>query len=266
MALIKCPECKKKISDQCENCPNCGYPIKANITTVEAEAFEKTNSSKDNIAKSVLKKWWFWTVVGVVLAALVLGTVMLVNRDTKPRLDKDGNPIFIELTDEVYTNADKYKGYHINIKGKVFQVLGDNGTSKGIQVWLDPETCEQNLMIYYSTDVDVKQGDFISCSGYIDSVTKYKNAYDAELYVPLIFSTDLKKATYIDVMAPTTETIALDDLRKESSGYSVIVKKVEFSEKETRVYVSVANNGKATLYVGDSVIIQDGKQYKATAN
>lgn len=85
MALIKCPECKKKISDQCENCPNCGYPIKANITTVEAEAFEKTNSSKDNIAKSVLKKWWFWTVVGVVLAALVLGTVLLVNRDTKPR-------------------------------------------------------------------------------------------------------------------------------------------------------------------------------------
>ena len=266
MALIKCPECKKKISDQCENCPNCGYPIKANITTVEAEAFEKPNSSKDNIAKSVLKKWWFWTVVGVVLAALVLGTVLLVNRDTKPRLDKDGNPIFIELTDEVYINADKYKGYHINIKGKVFQVLGDNGTSKGIQVWLDPETCEQNLMIYYSTDVDVKQGDFISCSGYIDSVTKYKNAYDAELYVPLIFSTDLKKATYIDVMAPTTETIALDDLRKESSGYSVIVQKVEFSEKETRVYVSVANNGKATLYVGDSVIIQDGKQYKATAN
>lgn len=23
MALIKCPECKKKVSDQCERCPNC---------------------------------------------------------------------------------------------------------------------------------------------------------------------------------------------------------------------------------------------------
>lgn len=266
MALIKCPECKKKISDQCENCPNCGYPIKANTTTVEAEAFEKSNSSKDNAAKPFFKKWWFWTVVGVVLVALVLGTVLLVNRDTKPRLDKNGNPVFIELTNEVYTNADKYKGYHINIKGKVFQVMGDSGTSKAIQVWLDPETCEQNLMIYYNADVDVTQGDYISCSGYIDSVTKYKNAYDTELYAPLVYSTDLQKATYIDVMAPTTETITPDDLRKESSGYSVMVQKVEFSEKETRVYVSVANNGKATLYVGDSVIIQDGKQYKATTN
>ena len=27
MALIKCPECKKKISDQCEKCPNCGLDI-----------------------------------------------------------------------------------------------------------------------------------------------------------------------------------------------------------------------------------------------
>lgn len=27
MALIKCPECKKQISETVENCPHCGYPI-----------------------------------------------------------------------------------------------------------------------------------------------------------------------------------------------------------------------------------------------
>ncbi len=27
MALIECPECKKKVSDTAEACPNCGYPI-----------------------------------------------------------------------------------------------------------------------------------------------------------------------------------------------------------------------------------------------
>ena len=37
MALIKCPECKKKISDQCENCPQCGYPIKDNLQRVNTE-------------------------------------------------------------------------------------------------------------------------------------------------------------------------------------------------------------------------------------
>ncbi len=28
MALIKCPECGKEISDQAESCPNCGTPMK----------------------------------------------------------------------------------------------------------------------------------------------------------------------------------------------------------------------------------------------
>ena len=130
-------------------CPNCGAPARAETPAVEQAPVMPVASVKAK--KPIYKKWWFWTVVGVVLASLVLGTFLLVNRDTKPRLDKDGNPVFIELTNEVYTNAEKYKGYHINIKGKVFQVMGDNGTSKGIQVWLDPETCEQNLMIYYKT-------------------------------------------------------------------------------------------------------------------
>ena len=30
MALIKCPECGKEISDMANSCPNCGYPIKEN--------------------------------------------------------------------------------------------------------------------------------------------------------------------------------------------------------------------------------------------
>ena len=35
MALIKCPECKKKVSDQCDRCPSCGYPIASNLDAVE---------------------------------------------------------------------------------------------------------------------------------------------------------------------------------------------------------------------------------------
>ena len=266
MALIRCPECKRKISNQCESCPNCGYPIKANINWTEIETLEKAELTKDSAAKPVVKKVWFWIVFCVGLAVLVLGIVQFAHRDTKPKLDEDGNPVFVEFTNEVYTNADKYEGYHIKIKGKVFQVIGDNGTSKGIQIWLDPETCEQNLMIYYNADVDVKQGDYISCTGFIDSVTKYKNAYNAELFVPLIYSTDLQKTTYIDVVAPTNETIILKNLRKESRGYTVSISKVEFSEKETRIYVSVTNNGKATLYIGDATAVQEGKQYRSRTN
>lgn len=265
MALIKCPECKKKISDQCGNCPHCGYPINSNVENVVTETLGKTNLVTDG-KRPFYKTVWFWIVVGVVAITAIVTTVFLLVRDTKPKYDKEGNPIFVELTNEVYTNAKDYLGYHINIKGKVFQVMGDNGTSKGIQIWLDPDTCEQNLMIYYTSDIEVKQDDYIMCSGYIDSVTKYKNAYDAELHVPLVYSTDLKKATYIDVMAPTTETVTPENLKQEKFGYSVSIDKIEFSEKETRVYATVTNNGKALMNVGDAVIVQDGKQYNSECN
>lgn len=33
MALIKCPECEKEVSDSAKCCPNCGCPIKSHIRT-----------------------------------------------------------------------------------------------------------------------------------------------------------------------------------------------------------------------------------------
>ena len=33
MALIKCPECNKEVSDYAEACPHCGYPLKKKPVT-----------------------------------------------------------------------------------------------------------------------------------------------------------------------------------------------------------------------------------------
>jgi hypothetical protein len=38
MALTNCPECKKEISDACETCPNCGYPLAATKAVEQAVA------------------------------------------------------------------------------------------------------------------------------------------------------------------------------------------------------------------------------------
>lgn len=32
MALITCPDCKKQVSSNAKNCPNCGCPINTTIT------------------------------------------------------------------------------------------------------------------------------------------------------------------------------------------------------------------------------------------
>lgn len=45
MALIKCPECGKEISDQATSCPNCGYPIQSLKT--EDQTNGQTDERKD---------------------------------------------------------------------------------------------------------------------------------------------------------------------------------------------------------------------------
>ena len=53
MALIKCPECSKEISDVASVCPNCGFPIKADAKKQAKSTFnEKEKPIKNtNIAK-----------------------------------------------------------------------------------------------------------------------------------------------------------------------------------------------------------------------
>ena len=42
MALIKCPECGKEISDKAKACPNCGVPVSS--TTVDYNSKSKTGN------------------------------------------------------------------------------------------------------------------------------------------------------------------------------------------------------------------------------
>lgn len=275
MALIKCPECKKKISDYSESCPRCGYPIKRTLVNNEAAIITTviTDDMKGDAKKTSLKPKNFiskriclWLIIGAIIVAIAV--IFIFNSKVKPKVDENGTPIFVELTDEVYTNADEYLGYYVKVTGKVFQKIGDNGEVKGVQVWLDPNNSDLNLMINYTTDVSLKEGDYVVCTGYIKKIQKYDNAFGAELAVPLIHSNDLQKTTYLYAMSPTISTILPKKTTYEKLGYSISVDKIEFAANETRVYLNVANNGKTTLHVNtdSSVIIHNKKQINTKTN
>lgn len=54
MALIKCPECGKEISDAAESCPNCGYPIKG-----QQEIYKSTCEPCNSHKKALLPEAYF---------------------------------------------------------------------------------------------------------------------------------------------------------------------------------------------------------------
>ena len=74
MALIKCPECGREVSDKATACPNCGYAL---------------NKSNGNIAPKSNKKWIVATVVAVLAIAVGIGAWLLFANDSKPMSEAD---------------------------------------------------------------------------------------------------------------------------------------------------------------------------------
>lgn len=59
MALIKCPECGKQISDKAEHCIGCGYPLKYLVTEEmrpKQEAQEDTQTELEKLVDEIFEK------------------------------------------------------------------------------------------------------------------------------------------------------------------------------------------------------------------
>lgn len=83
MALIKCPECGKEISDKAKACPECGYELKQNVETTKKDNFFKKNK------KAVL-------VVGIVIIIAIVAGICIKNIPQKSPFEK----ISVKMTRE----------------------------------------------------------------------------------------------------------------------------------------------------------------------
>lgn len=72
MALFKCSECGKEISDKAESCPNCGCPVSAMI-----QKENKLNKNSDNkLSKNKKARPWL-IIVGAVIVLVVVASVII---------------------------------------------------------------------------------------------------------------------------------------------------------------------------------------------
>ena len=76
MALIKCPECGKEISDKAQDCIHCGYKLNKNFCPECHNAVGDSDSichscgynlRQNNINNSVNKKYNTYALVGLIL-------------------------------------------------------------------------------------------------------------------------------------------------------------------------------------------------------
>ncbi len=69
MALIKCPECGKEVSELAVSCPNCGFTInKSNEQTISYIGSE--NIEGDVNKKNVKKRYHLWIAILIIVGII----------------------------------------------------------------------------------------------------------------------------------------------------------------------------------------------------
>ena len=232
---------------------------------------EKTKKGKEfKVGKFKISLKKIIIFVGIILVGIVLLSMFgSKTPKVKPLYDKENNPVYInkENISDIYSNADKYKGKFIDVCGQVFNKKTEDGITL-LQINADVDNSEDNTLIYYQGNTDVKTDDFIKVTGYILGTSEYSNALGGNISAPMIMSTKLEKSTYLEVARPTLKEIKYTDKVIDQNGYKVEITKVEFAEKETRVYVTAVNNAKDdfSIYTYSTVATQNGRQFEQESN
>lgn len=89
MALIKCPECGKEVSDKAGKCPNCGYPIEVSKSKEEHEEVDKSQiefeGNKNNIREKRKPNKKIIILGLCIVFVIILGTALYMVKTADSR-------------------------------------------------------------------------------------------------------------------------------------------------------------------------------------
>lgn len=189
MALIKCPECGKEISDKASSCPNCGCPIEIQKTEVVNNISEQqiTRQSSKKLNKKIIP-------IVVILAVVAIICVIIYNvKVVKPRkLEAQNKATYEEAIDLLE-------------KGKYEEANDIFGT---IPEYEDVETLQEQL--FYESRV-------FQCVKSIKE--RLKNPDSLQIYEVVFFSKEYKD----DVNVSDSMKEALNKLIADEGGGPVVL-------------------------------------------
>ena len=128
MALIKCPECGKEISDTVKKCPHCGFVNKKLKK-------DKINNGKNFIRQNI-------KVISIILGIIIVGIVGFIGYNKKVEQDKIQAEIEANtLTDDEKMIASVVKKLQSSLKNpnslQVFEIIYTKGSDSSATVIID---------------------------------------------------------------------------------------------------------------------------------
>lgn len=164
---------------------------------------------------------------------------------------------------QLFTDPEQFKGKYAKLSGVLLaNPEADSDGSMALQIFYDTQNYDQNFIVYTdNADVSLKSGDYVKVDGKVRGKFTGQNAMGAEISIPAIENASVTKSTYMDVVAPTTAALE-PNVSAEQHGIIASVDKIEYSDLETRVYMTVKNDSSdnVSLDVYGIKLIMDGQQ------
>ena len=70
MSLTRCPECRKKISENAENCPNCGFSFKQKDLDMYTQRLEARRLHNEEVNRKSTKLHIIWFCIFAIFIAV----------------------------------------------------------------------------------------------------------------------------------------------------------------------------------------------------
>lgn len=177
MALIKCPECQREVSDSAASCPNCGKVINA------------SNAQPAQPPKKKKKKIWLWILIIIVIfiGAGIMGSDSSnsgssggnqpVASPSSQEPDFTGSPsALIDAYNENEVAADKkFKGKKIRLSGRI-EDIGKDILDKPYLTFASDEQFEfRSVQCYFTKKeedklADLRKGQNVVVQGTVDGL------------------------------------------------------------------------------------------------
>lgn len=189
MALIECPECKNKISDQAVACPKCGYSLIKREN--EETKLVKENKKNDNKKGDNKKTSIIYIVVGLIVVILIFWFINNKNEETAPT---NQTTTYNQTSNDYDTYKSNYYDISFNYpKGNTI-ITGDDGI-----IYIGEKVVNRTISIPYTGII--RYDNFNSISSFFNSFTNYmKKEYSltkiSDLYTGEIGNKDVGAVTY----------------------------------------------------------------------
>jgi hypothetical protein len=179
-----------------------------------------------------------------------------VSSSPKPTVDFT-NSNFITL----FSKPNGYLGATVDLTGKV-----SNFPEAGLLQMYVGGAVSQDAVVHYNDSFLFVQDDCVRVTGVVEEEFAGTNAFSAIRIVPSISARTIDKVDCTQAINPAVKTVSLEKTQIKG-GIKVVFHKVELSDKNTRVYLTVENLNKKTgigFYDFNSKALQGKKQYSTT--